>query len=70
MAPVHYFSGKASGGKDEALEAALKAVAWLTDALRDEGPSPLIGFVPAAVARLLSDTAVRAKSRFANPQLY
>ena len=33
--PVNYFSGNAFGGKDEALKAALKAVAWLIDALRD-----------------------------------
>ena len=33
--PVNYFSGNAFGNKDEALKAALKAVAWLTDALRD-----------------------------------
>ena len=33
--PVHYFSGKAFARKDDALDAALHAVAWLADALRD-----------------------------------
>ena len=31
--PVHYFSGKAFAGKDDALAAALNAVTWLADAL-------------------------------------
>ena len=33
--PVHYFSGKAFVSKDDALAAALKAVAWLADVLRN-----------------------------------
>ena len=33
--PMHYFSGKAFGSMDEALGAALKAVVWLSDALRE-----------------------------------
>ena len=33
--PMHYFSGKAFGSRDEALGAALKAVVWLSDALRE-----------------------------------
>ena len=31
--PVHFYSGKAFAGKDEALAAAVKAVAWLGEAL-------------------------------------
>ena len=33
--PVHYFSGRCFADKDAALGAALKAVAWLADALRE-----------------------------------
>jgi len=36
--PVHYFSGKAFPNKDEALAAALRAVAWLAEALRARRP--------------------------------
>ena len=33
--PVHYFSGKTFAGTDTALDAALTAVVWLPDALRE-----------------------------------
>jgi len=36
--PVHYYSGKAFAGKEEALATAVKAIAWLTEALRDRRP--------------------------------
>jgi hypothetical protein len=33
--PVHYYAGKSFAGKDDAQAAALKAVTWLADAVRD-----------------------------------
>ena len=33
--PVHYYSGKAFAAEDDALAAAVEAVAWLGDAFRD-----------------------------------